>query len=143
MATEWTEQARKYWDKRGRLNLWAGVLGHQALANHVEEQRRNSEAEAAHVRRAAWGAADNQQEGEAVGPTILGDVQTSPPVIITGGGGGSGILKTAAALLLGASVPSAFAAGWLLHQTPEAVETEADLSLGLGKIEDYLNPSAD
>lgn len=145
MIAPWTETAQRYWDRRGRLNLWSGVLAHQALAHNVEEARKNSEAESAHVRRTQWGetGGDTTEGADVMGTTILGDVQTQPPVIVTGGGTAGSFLKTAAALLLGASVPTAFAAGWLLNKPETVVEPGDDIRLGLGKLEDYLRAPTD
>ena len=81
--------------------------------------------------------------------TILGDVTNPTPIVITGNqSGGSDILKGLAFAALGAAVPGAGLAGYLLSNANTAPATPApivqpadpqqDFSVGLGKLEDYL-----
>ncbi len=135
-----TDRVTKYWDRMGKLNLWAGTMANQSLQDHVNEQRKNQAAEGAFVRRALWKSDETgMQDASDMGDTILGDVTHPTPVIVAGQQNGGSFLKAAAAVLLGAAVPSSFVAGWLLKEAPEAVEAvDESVSLGLGKLEEYL-----
>jgi hypothetical protein len=58
-------------EKRERLSLWQKTMGLQQQEWSNQQQRRNREAEEAHVRKSVWGEASSNQE---VGDTFLGDV---------------------------------------------------------------------
>ena len=110
--------------------------------------RKNQEAENRYVRRKVWGDDSTESpESEDMGHTILGDVNHPTPIIVAGGqSGGNELLKAAAIALLGAAIPGAGVAGYFLNQALKPTETQTesaagqqDFSVGLGKIEDYLN----
>lgn len=141
----------KYWNARGKLKLWSGILANQSLQHFQAEQAKNQAAEAAAVRKAAWGdAGGTGSEGEDVGGnTILGDVTQAPPVIIAGNqsGSGSGLVKALAAMAIGAAIPGAGLAGYLVPKLLEKATSAPipapsfdgeKVDLGLGRIEDFL-----
>lgn len=84
------------------------------------------------------------QADDEMGHTILGDV-TNPAPVIVAGGGDSG-LKTLLILslggLLGAGGIAGGAAAMYFANRPESVPVvepvNTDISVGLGRIEDYL-----
>jgi hypothetical protein len=126
-----------YWQKMGRLKLWSGVLGMQALQQTQQETQRNREAESRWARQKLWNETPDQAaaSGEDMGHTFLGDVlmpQPQPPQQ-------SNLL---AGVLLGASllgVPAAGVAGYLLNQQPAneaAQQTQETVDLGLLRFED-------
>lgn len=120
--------------------------------NHMQslaaENRRNSEAEAAHIRRTLWGATDQPSvtESDDMGNTILGDIQYPAPIVVSQPAAQSSPLTTAA-LLLAMMLPTGAAAGaigYLLarpqqttNQTSPQSYQDETISLGLGRIEDF------
>ena len=132
-----------YLNRKGKLELWSGVLANQMIQDHQTEQKKNQAAESAFVRRQVWGEKQHEpQEGEDVNSqTILGDV-THPTPIIINGQHSSGALKTLAILAAGALIPGAGIAGYFASQLlkPTTTETTAPedqtLDLGLLRFED-------
>ena len=111
------------------------------------EQQRNREAESAHVRKTVWGEQGNGASEDAeddMGHTILGDVNHPAPIIMPQQ---SSSLAPVAILLAGllAGGASGAAAGYFLSpsgkgdadENAPAFEDES-VSIGLGRIEDYL-----
>ena len=132
-----------YLNRKGKLELWSGVLANQMIQDHQAEQKKNQAAESAFVRRQVWGEKQQEpKEGEDVNSqTILGDV-THPTPIIINGQQSSGALKTLAILAAGALIPGAGIAGYFASQLlkPTTTETTAPedqtLDLGLLRFED-------
>jgi hypothetical protein len=119
--------------------------------------QKNQEAENRFVRKKVWGSDEAESEaGEDMGSggnIVLGDVQHPAPIVIAGqSGGGSDLLKGLAIAALGAAVPGAGLAGYALSTlladkpTPPATQpaepSQSDFSVGLGKLEDYLENNA-
>lgn len=140
--------------KRAALNRWkmeslTGLLGFRALQSHQSEQAKNVAAENRHVRKTVWGENDDQA-GEEMGPTILGDnIHHPTPIVITGQQSG-GLAKTLAGMAIGAMIPAAGVAGYAINKllnppdppaatappaAAPATETES-LDLGLLRFED-------
>ena len=146
MRPQFQTRVENILEKFAKLELWAGAIANRAIQNHERRQSKNIAAEDAAARQAA-GWPEPETEGEDVGDTILGDVviqqpAASPaqPQLQTKGGG---LAKLAVATLLGAAVPGAGIAGYLLNSAGEAIQapatdTDTTTQIGLGKIEDYL-----
>ena len=92
------------------------------------------------------------EQGDGMG-VHFGDVQQPQPIVIAGqSGGGSDLLKGLAIAALGAAIPGAGLAGYALSTlladkpTPPATQpaepSQSDFSVGLGKLEDYLENNA-
>jgi hypothetical protein len=128
---------------REKLEEWTATLGINALKKHQQRTDRNLDAEDAAVRAQAWDTetgSDDQEEG-LVDTTILGDVTNPTPVVISQSGNKLGPLIAAA--LLGAGIPLAGVAGYLLSQSqatpvPAVEQSDESVDLGLGRIEDYV-----
>lgn len=129
----------KYWEKMGRLNLWAGIMAHQQTKWEALQHRKNREAEESHTRKTLWGSQGSAggEDDEDMGDTYLGDVTINPQPSKTKG------LAMAAGLALASAIPTA---AWLYSQAKQTPDTPAQsddagsfesLSIGLGRIEDY------
>ena len=142
-SVPWTETLKDQGKKRGLLELWTGVLGNQMIESHAKEHARNRNAHG-RFHRGQLGQTDDADED--MGNTILGDVTYPAPVVVSQSNG-SGLLKAAAIAAIGAAIPGAGVAGYfladMLQDKPAAVvpgqQNDNDFSVGLGKIEDYLN----
>jgi len=102
---------------------------------------RNRQAESAWTRKALWNSDKSETDEMGNQQTILGDVTNPTPIVVTGSQ--SSALGPLLAALLGAAIPGAGLAGYLLNQSPEPVVQAANLDetveIGLGRIEDYLS----
>lgn len=123
LTDEMRNRVSKYWDKRGRLNLWAGAITNQSLQGHVSRQAKNQEAEDSYVRRKAWEDQSTAGGGavDDMGHTILGDVTNPTPIVIHSQpqqqGSGLGKVLAGAALMAGLiGIPGAAVGGYLLNQ---------------------------
>jgi hypothetical protein len=131
-----------YLNRKGKLELWSGVMANQMIQDHRNEQRKNQAAESAFVRQQVWGEKPGQSIEDDMGTTILGDVTNPTPIVINSQPQQSGgALKTLAILAAGALIPGAGIGGYLasqwLNQKTVAKETEDEsLDLGLLKFED-------
>jgi hypothetical protein len=132
-----------YLNRKGKLELWSGVLANQMIQDHRNEQRKNQAAEGAFVRRQVWGEKPGQSIEDDMGTTILGDVTNPTPIVINSQPQQSGsALKTLAILAAGALIPGAGIAGYFASQLlkPTTTETTAPedqtLDLGLLRFED-------
>ncbi len=144
----WKEQVQKIGCKRAMLELWTGVIGAKSVQHHAEMSRRNQEAENRCVRQQLWGNDGGAEGDDDMGNTILGDVTHPTPIVVAGGQQpSSSLLPTVLALAAGALIPGAGVAGYLLKDafnkpevTPAPVQefTDSTVSIGLGKIEDYI-----
>ena len=142
----WPQTVQSIGRKRGMLELWTGVIGARAVEHHEEMSRRNQEAENRCARQQLWGNDGGVEEDVDMGNTILGDV-THPTPIVVNGQQSSNLLPTVLAVAAGALIPGAGVAGYLLNAAlvkPDAAPpaqqfTDSSVSLGLGKIEDYIN----
>ena len=151
--TAMVEKAKKAGLARWTLETLTGLLGIKALQHHEAETEKNVSAENAHVRKTIWGSSEVADENHDMGNggnIVLGDVQHPTPIVISGQqSGGNDFLKGLAIAALGAAIPGAGIAGYLVNQamskpTPiaqpatPAFSDQNDFSVGLGKIEDYL-----
>ncbi len=122
---DWKRRAISFFEKLGRLDLWAGVIGNQALATHAAESQRNREAESQAYRQQMGAEVDPTSED--MGDVTLGDrishyhqqPQSWLPILVAALLGlGAGIGGIAAVPLL---------ADWLTADTPRPpVVTPAD-----------------
>ena len=136
----------QYWEKMGKLNLLNGILGAENLRRESDAHFKNREAEEAHVRKTVWGKEDSP-EVEDMSNTVLGDVTYVVPQQATAP---SVLPKLAMGALAATALVSTLAAGGLggyLFSTllkPSAVDppsfSDGTVNLGLGRIEDYLQP---
>ena len=122
-------------------------MGAKSVQHHAEMSRRNQEAENRCVRQQLWGNDGGAEGDDDMGDTILGDVTHPTPIVVAGGRQSSSLLPTVLAFAAGALIPGAGVAGYLLKDalikpevTPAPVQefTDSTVSIGLGKIEDYV-----
>ena len=133
-----------YLNRKGKLELWSGVLANQMIQDHQHEQRRNQAAESAFVRRQVWGEKQEDPSEADMGTTIVGDVTNPTPIVINSQPQqqSSGALKTLAILAAGALIPGAGIGGYLASQMLSKPTTETTapedqtLDLGLLRFED-------
>ena len=132
---------------RWKLETLTGLIGIRSLQNHQRETERNIAAEGAAVRKQLWGSDETASADDDMGNTILGDVQYPTPIVVSGNQSGPGLLTGLAIAALGAAVPGAGLLGYVVSQvlkpTPVVEQVPPnddvpDFSVGLGKIEDYL-----
>ena len=154
-STQQTETPQQkvvsYLNRKGKLELWSGVLANQMIQDHQTEQRKNQEAEGAFVRRQIWGeSAQDKSEDDMHTQTILGDVNHPAPIVIAGQqSSGSGLAKVLVGLAIGTLIPTAgiggFAISKLLERPTPRSETPVDrpkefndesLDIGLMRFED-------
>lgn len=113
----------------------------QAMA---AENRRNSEAESAYVRKNVWDDQDKQSDAD-MGNTILGDVQYPAPIVVSQPQQQSSLPMVA--LMLASLLPTGAAAAmagymWANRKQPEPVVAPAQLyedesvSIRLGRLDD-------
>lgn len=151
LTDEMQNRLAKYWDKRGKIKLWSGVIGNQSLQKHVQRQAKNQEAEDSYVRRKAWEDQPGMQTatGEDMGHTILGDVTNPTPIVINSQPQGSGIGKVLAGAAIAAGligIPGAGIAGYAISQmlnrpeavTPAPTSPNTTVDIGLGRFEDLF-----
>lgn len=117
----------------------------QDLEAKANEQRRNSDAESACVRRTLWGETGDgvAKESDDMATTVLGDITHPAPIIMPQQNNSA---LPAIALLVSSIFPLAGAgavAGYLLagKSQPANNQTFDDdtVKIGLGRIEDYIN----
>jgi hypothetical protein len=140
-----------YLNRKGKLELWSGVLANQMIQDHQTEQRKNQEAEGAFVRRQIWGeSAQETSEDDMHTQTILGDVNHPAPIVIAGQQpSGSSLAKVLAGLAIGTLIPTAGIGGFAISKllqaptqqsaTPEEKPkefTDESLDIGLMRFED-------
>lgn len=141
-----TQKAKRAVLNRWKLETLTGLLGIQSLQKQQQMSQKNQEAENKWARKNVWGDESTDEE-DMSNQIILGDVTNPTPIVIAGNsGGGSDLLKGLAIAALGAAIPGAGLAGYalstLLSDKPTPTVTEPsdqnDFSVGLGKLEDYL-----
>lgn len=105
----------------------------------------NRKAESAWTRKALWNSDESETEEMGNQQTILGDVTNPTPIVVTSSQ--SSALGPLLAALLGAAIPGAGLAGYLLSQSPAPVvqpsNPDETVEIGLGRIEDYLQPETE
>ena len=121
-SENWIQDYLDFNKKRGRIQLHAELAGSTHLNNILGEMEKNSEAEAAYVRKHVWDQQPSQGADDDMGDTILGDVtvnhitptsQQQPQQQQQT----SSLMKTLGTVALGALLPTAGAgalAGYLL-----------------------------
>lgn len=145
----WANSFKTFLERRGKIQQLAELTGVEHMRAMAAENRRNSEAEAAHVRKTVWG--DTQaSEQDTMGNTILGDIH-QPPTVVVAGQQSSTLTALALALAglvpvgLGAAGAGAAAAYYLSQPRQQAVAPEnpqpefedSSVSIGLGRLEDF------
>jgi sugar (pentulose or hexulose) kinase len=120
-TTNWQPRWIDYLSRKGRIQQLAELTAVQDMRAKAAENQRNSEAEAAHVRRSVWGESPGQNGSSSdssdmsstgsdmgMGNTILGDInQPQPPTVVVTGGNSQQSMWPAAALALAAMLPVA------------------------------------
>lgn len=76
----WKSDTVDFLKSRNKIQTLAELTGVQHLKKMADELAKNSEAEAAHVRKSVWGSSEQQSEDD-MSTTILGDV-THPPAVV-------------------------------------------------------------
>lgn len=145
-SNNWKHDTRKHFRDRGRIHNLATLNEVENMATMHGEQQKNREAESAWVRRNLWGQEDNEEEaGDEMKQTILGDITNPTPIVVTGNNSSLGQMLLP--LVLGAAmtgVPAAGIAGaaltYFLNRPTAEQQAQPDetVSIGLGKIEDLL-----
>lgn len=149
-STNWKADATRHFTNQSKIqSLMQLTEAENWEAMHAEQQK-NREAESAWTRKNLWGAEEAANESEEMRQTILGDVNHPAPIVVAPSNSG-GLAQTLLPVLLGASlmgVPAAGIAGAALMSsfnqpavTQPAEQTDETVSIGLGKIEDYLKES--
>ncbi len=140
----WRTDFQNFLRGRGKIQQWAELGAVNHLQQLAAENRRNSEAEAAHTRRVVWGEEQgkNVAETDDMGTTILGDINQPPAVVYPPQQQQANPLAT---LLLGALMAGGGGlAGYMLAKPQQqATAPAADkgyddetVTIGLGRIED-------
>lgn len=142
------EQVVKYWEKMGKLNLWAGVMTAQKLQFENESHQKNREAEEAYVRKQVWGTQDgaspSEAEGDDMGNVYLGDVNHPAPIILPQPPQHNNQLATVTAMaaLLGLGTLGGYMlSGGRKQEAPKQDQPaylDESVSIGLGKWEDFF-----
>lgn len=76
----WKNDTVDFLRNRSKIQSLAELTGVKHLQRTADEISRNSEAEAAHIRKVLWGSEEKPSEDD-MGTTVLGDI-THPPAII-------------------------------------------------------------
>lgn len=128
---------------QGRNELWSGVIANQTLDQERQRQAKSiAREDAAAADAMGW---PDVAETDDMGNTILGDVNLSQPQQAQATQGGTGLGKLLLAGLVGAAIPGAGVAGYLLSRPEAAAVTKPidnTVDLGLGKLSDYLDEAA-
>lgn len=143
----------KYWDRKGRLELWAGKIAMDKLQQESDSHRKNREAEESWARKNVWGANEESLASEDTsmgGNTYLGDITQQPPIIIPQPQPAPQQQQShwplVAGLALSSLLPTAAiggAAGYYFgSQNQPAVVDDESTAIGLGRIEDYFQPES-
>ena len=152
-STNWQQDSKgilgNFYKNRAKISNWAGVVAMQNLRANSQEQLKNQEAESSWVRRHLWGASEgaggeSKEADDDMGHTILGDINNPAPIILPPQPSSS--LPTVLAAL--GMLAAGGLAGYLLSRpaqpAPAPIQGEApsfddsSLSIGLGRIEDYI-----
>jgi len=147
----WTTSFKRFLERRGKIQALAELTGVEHMRAMAAESRRNSEAEAAHVRKTVWGETQAADQDQDMGSnTILGDIH-QPPTVVVAGQQSSTLTALALALAglvpvgLGAAGAGAAAAYYLSQPRQQAIAPEvqpptfedSSVSIGLGRLEDF------
>lgn len=140
-TADWRENYKKFLEKRGRIQTLAELTAVESMQATAEETQKNREAESSAVRKSLWGS-DETVKDDDMRQTILGDVTHPAPIIMQ-----QPASPSPWPLILASLIPTAAAAGlagYALNKQPVAPEQsqvefdDESVSVGLGKIEDYL-----
>lgn len=147
----WRSDTVDFLRNRNKIQTLAELTGVQHLRKMADELARNSEAEAAHVRKTVWGSEETTRSEDDMGTTILGDITHPPAVVVQQPQSNLWPIVAAglAAMLpvagLGAAGLGA-AAMHLLSQPPAPTQPgvvpmpgfeDESVRIGLGRLEDY------
>lgn len=147
------ETLRRHLDRQGRLEQWILVEGFNWMKDAMKRQAANEEAENRWWRKTVTGEAQpsSNVDDEAMGNIMLGDVNHPAPVVIAQPPQSNSIQT---ALLATALSALAGVGGYMFanNKKPEPTPVieqpsvsfdDASVTIGLGKIEDYLKKDAD
>lgn len=138
----WKSSLIDFYKTRAKIQSLVELTAVQDLQAKATENQRNSEAEAAHARRVAWGAKDEPVEDD-MATTVLGDITTNHPAPIIMQAASSPLLPIALSLL-GFGAGAVVASYLIDNKAPAPVEQtipefdDETVSIGLGRIEDYI-----
>ena len=76
----WKNDTVDFLKSRNKIQLLGELTGVKHLQRMADELAKNSEAEAAHVRKSVWGSSEQQSDDDMT-TTILGDI-THPPAVV-------------------------------------------------------------
>jgi len=144
---DWKKRFETFLNGRGKIQQLAELTAVESMQATAEEQRKNQEAESSKVRKQLWDWDESVKDDDEMRQTILGDTNTTYPAPI--------IMQSPPQQekqsLLPAVAMAAVAGlgGYLLANhddsptpTPPPVApvnyTDETISVGLGRIEDYL-----
>lgn len=146
---DWKPNFTKFLANRGKTQQLAELTAVQNMRAMAAQNQRNSEAEAACVRRKVWDeqSQPNAEQSDTMGHTILGDITTPPTVVVTGQQ--SSVWPMAALVLasllplagIGAAGVGAVAAYLLTKQPttqPDPNFEDSSVSIELGRLNDYM-----
>jgi len=145
------ETLRRHLDRQGRLEQWILVEGFNWMKDSMKRQAANEEAENRWWRKTVTGESQpvDNADDEEMGNIMLGDVNHPAPVVISPPPQSNSIQT---ALLATALSALAGVGGYLLagkDSEPSQVPNnqvefdDSSVTIGLGKIEDYLKKDAD
>jgi hypothetical protein len=140
------EALQRHLDREGRLKQWATMTGLNWLNQSQQRQAANEEAENRWFRKTVSGEEMQVDADDDMGHTILGDITHPAPIIMPQQQPQQNPLMS---MLLGAAMTAGGGAvGYYFanqNNTPQPQEQTAPagfdyetVSVGLGKIEDYL-----
>ena len=147
------ETLRRHLDRQGRLEQWILVEGFNWMKDAMKRQAANEEAENRWWRKTVTGESQpvDNADDEEMGNIMLGDVNHPAPVVIAQPPQSNSIQT---ALLATALSALAGVGGYMFanNKKPEPTPVieqpsvsfdDASVTIGLGKIEDYLKKDAD
>lgn len=140
------ETLQRHLDREGRLKQWATLTGLNWLNQSQQRQAANEEAENRWWRKTVSGDDMKADAADDMGTTILGDITHPAPIIMPQQQPQQNPLVS---MLLGAAMTAGGGGiGYYLanqnktpeqQQSPPAEFVDETISVGLGKIEDYLS----
>lgn len=138
-----TETLQRHLDRQGRLSQWISLEGFNWLRDSQARQAANEEAENQWWRKTLGADSKQTAEAEDMGHTILGDITNPAPIIMQPPAPQQSSILPAAAMAVAAGL-----GGYLLadksepkpapNQQPAIEFQDETVSVGLGRIEDYL-----
>ena len=137
-----------FYQNKAKLHGLTGVMAVESMQDSQDELQKNRDAESSHVRRTVWGSEENASPGKEddVRTTVLGDITYQQPQPQQQPATKPGVaLPVIAALALAAA--TGLGGYWIAKDNAEPDTTEEtqpagfndeSVSIGLGRIEDYI-----